>query len=207
MKGLGAKLKRLAAARDLTDAEVARASGLEPRTYGHYTTDTRKPDLETFARICRALGTTPNDVLGLHPDGDDFALVPVYDVRVAAGAGAFNPEENVKYLISFRHDWLRTITTAPIDKLAVVEADGDSMAPTINDRDHLLVDLSQTRPGRDGIYFVSLDDASFVKRVTVDPVRRMVTLSSDNPMYQPLSPVPAADLRVVGRVLWIGRRV
>ena len=46
-----------------------------------------------------------------------------------------------------------------------------------------------------------------VKRLHLDPVRREVTISCDNPNYPPLAPVNPADIDVAGRVIWVGRRL
>ncbi len=64
MQVLGVQLRRRASELDLTDAEVARRAGLSPRRYGNYVTGDREPDLQTLARICKALATTPDQVLG-----------------------------------------------------------------------------------------------------------------------------------------------
>src|SRR5271169_4901612 len=47
----------------LSDAEVARRSGLAERRYGHYVRGTREPDFTTLLRICAVLDATPNDLL------------------------------------------------------------------------------------------------------------------------------------------------
>jgi len=64
MQVLGEQLRRRAKELDLTDAEVARRAGLSPRRYGNYVTGDREPDLQTLARICKVLATTPDQVLG-----------------------------------------------------------------------------------------------------------------------------------------------
>jgi len=64
MQVLGEQLRRRARELDLTDAEVARRAGLSPRRYGNYVTGDREPDLQTLARICKVLTTTPNQLLG-----------------------------------------------------------------------------------------------------------------------------------------------
>ena len=44
--------------------EVAVAVGLKPSVLSNYMTGRTSPPLPTFARICREIGVTPNDVLG-----------------------------------------------------------------------------------------------------------------------------------------------
>lgn len=64
MQVLGEQLRQRAQELELSDAEVARRAGLTPRRYGHYVTGHREPDLQTLARICKVLNTTPNQLLG-----------------------------------------------------------------------------------------------------------------------------------------------
>ena len=47
----------------LSDAEVARRSGLSERRYGYYATGEREPNLATLIRICEVLAASPNDLL------------------------------------------------------------------------------------------------------------------------------------------------
>ncbi len=64
MSRLAKNLKKRAKELDLTDAEVARRTGLPVRRYGHYATGYREPNLDTLLVICEALDTSPNELLG-----------------------------------------------------------------------------------------------------------------------------------------------
>ena len=68
--GLSERLRARARELNLTDAEVARRLGLAQSRYAHYVSGTRSPDYQTLARICRALLTSPNDLLGFSPETD-----------------------------------------------------------------------------------------------------------------------------------------
>ena len=63
MELLGRRLRERARQLQLSDAEVARRSGLAERRYGHYVRGTREPDLATVLRISDVLDWTPNDLL------------------------------------------------------------------------------------------------------------------------------------------------
>ena len=138
---------------------------------------------------------------------DDFERVQVLDVVASAGPGTTVGEEGVVEHMAFRKDWLSRVTSAPLAKLRVIEADGDSMLPTIQAGDHMLIDMQQKNPRRDGIYVIDWDDLLNVKRVTADPTTQTISISSDNPAYLSKSGVSPEAVRVVGRVVWIGRRV
>ncbi len=49
----------------ISNAEVARRSGLTERRYSNYVTGIREPDLATLVRIAEVLRTTPNVLLGV----------------------------------------------------------------------------------------------------------------------------------------------
>ena len=133
--------------------------------------------------------------------------MPTYEVAAAAGDGIVIDVEYETGRLAFRHDWLRSVTTATPDDLAVITVHGDSMFPTLADGDTILVDLSQRAAGRDGIYIVRFGEFVLVKRLLIDPVRREVTISCDNENYPRLAPVDPVDVDVAGRVIWVGRRI
>ena len=63
MEGLGKILRERARTLGLSDSEIARRLGLSQARYHNYVSDTAEPDLGTLVRICRALGTSPDEVL------------------------------------------------------------------------------------------------------------------------------------------------
>lgn len=82
------------------------------------------------------------------------------------------------------------------------------MEPTLRDGDEVLVDSSdQGARLRDGIYVLRADDALVVKRVTIQPGGKLITISSDNAAYPTWSDVDRSTIHVVGRVIWFGRSV
>ena len=69
MQQFGQRLRHRALELGLSDAEVARRAGLSERRYGNYVVGRREPDFQTLERICTALATTPNELLGFGSDG------------------------------------------------------------------------------------------------------------------------------------------
>ncbi len=69
----------------MSDSEVARRVGIAQPRYANYVNDANEPDLATLARICRALSTSPDAVLGFaaEPKGE---LGEVLLARIAAAA-------------------------------------------------------------------------------------------------------------------------
>jgi phage repressor protein C with HTH and peptisase S24 domain len=82
------------------------------------------------------------------------------------------------------------------------------MYPTLNDGDDIMVDRSSAaRRVTDGIYVLRRDDTLMVKRIAVNPSRGTFDLSSDNAAYTGWPDCAPADIDVLGRVVWAGRRI
>ena len=179
----------------------------------------RHPRHDTLQKLAGALecalmdliepGAGPRSVAMRHEPAvaDDLAFVPTYEVSAGAGEGIVIDTEHESGRLAFRLDWLRSVTTAAAEQLAVITVRGDSMYPTLADGDTILVDLTRREPGRDGIYIIRFGEFVLVKRLHIDPVRRLVTISCDNENYPPLAPVNPGDIDVAGRVIWVGRRL
>lgn len=132
---------------------------------------------------------------------DRFALVPLYDVRVSAGHGAFNGTENVLTQLAFTRYWLNKLGLHAAH-LVAVRVDGDSMEPTIRSGDVLLIDRAQTHPRDGAIYVMRREDWLVAKRLQLLAGGR-VRVISDNQTYPPEEVEPAA-LEILGRAVWKG---
>ena len=88
MKGLGQRLRERARELGLADATVAARLGLSQQRYYNYVSDQTEPDFETLLRICRALDTTPDAVLGIDAPQADVDEREALRARIAAAAGA-----------------------------------------------------------------------------------------------------------------------
>jgi Peptidase S24-like len=131
-----------------------------------------------------------------------------HPVMVSAGPGAIVTEELGKPYFAFDERWLKALTGSSTESLSIVRVEGDSMAPTLNAGDDILVDLGDvTDRLRDGIYVLRIDDALVVKRIALNPVGRRVTVQSDNPAYPDWPDCTLKDIKPIGRVIWSGRRI
>lgn len=68
------RLRRLIAARSLSQAEVARRCGYSAERFGNYVRGEREPDLDALVAISGALGVTPDSLLGLRADDEREAI-------------------------------------------------------------------------------------------------------------------------------------
>ncbi len=133
-------------------------------------------------------------------------LIPKLAVGASAGPGAVNEGETLAGKIGFDEKWLRKQGLEPA-KLSLIRVDGDSMAPTLNHGDDIMVDNSAVeRPLRDGIHVIRMDDVLMVKRLARGPAGRLSVLS-DNPAYPGWPDLDGAAVTIIGRVVWAGRRL
>ena len=139
----------------------------------------------------------------------DYAFVPVYDVSASAGHGAFHDfasDEAVQHM-AFLNSWIHGNLGSSGDRLVVIRAVGDSMTPTINSGDSLLIEVSPHYAG-DGLYCVQLHETLFAKRVQRKP-DQSYQLLSENPSYptMAITEEDGCSFRLIGRILWVGKQV
>jgi hypothetical protein len=172
-------------------------------------TPRRLPEQER--RILARHFAVPEHLLGAEPSpalAAGLVPVPLLDLRVSAGPGAASGSELPLAQIGFDPAWLNRLTAAGSEDLNLVQVEGDSMAPTLLPGDDILVDRSDGEARvRDGIYVLRIEDSLLVKRLTMHPVSRRVTVQSDNPAYADWPDLTLTDINLIGRVIWTGRRV
>ena len=138
----------------------------------------------------------------------ELVQIPVLDVEASAGHGALAEMENKSGQFGFDEGWLRKLTPSKASSLSIIHVHGDSMEPTLNDGDEVMVDLGDGQSRlRDGIYVLRMDDALNVKRVAIEPQGRRISVLSDNPAYPSWRGLERRSINIVGRVLWFGRKL
>jgi len=206
-------LERLCAERGEDFAGLSRMLGRNPAYIQQYVRrgvprrlgeDERRKLARYFDVPETMLGGPPEKAVA--PNG--LLSVKRHPVMVSAGPGAIVTEELGKPYFAFDERWLKALTPSSPARLSIVRVEGDSMAPTLNAGDDILVDLGDAAERlRDGIYVLRIDDALVVKRIALNPVGRRVTVQSDNPAYPDWPDCGLGDIKPIGRVIWSGRRI
>lgn len=140
---------------------------------------------------------------------DELAVVsiPRLAIGVSAGSGTLDANENPVGAIAFDAQWLRRLGLRP-QRTSIIQVSGKSMLPTLNDGDDILVDHDDGPDRiRDGLYVLRLDGVLMVKRIAAGPLRRSLSVISDNPRYPAWRNVDPAILSIIGRVVWVGHAV
>jgi phage repressor protein C with HTH and peptisase S24 domain len=198
------QLSRLRHAHGMSQQDLADKLNTTAVSVGRYEREDQRLSLPLLRRLARIFEVSIAEIAGEAGASPEHRAVPVFDLRAAAGAGAFAADMPVAEHLMFREQWLRRIA-ADLRSLFVLEISGDSMWETLHDGDHVLVDRSQNNPRREGLYVIRIDDMLQVKRISMHPVSKLLTVKSDNPAYRTYESIPPDDIAIMGRVVWIGR--
>lgn len=133
--------------------------------------------------------------------------LPRRGVGASAGGGATADGETAIGQFTVERRWVREMNVDPAHA-SIITVQGDSMEPLLGHGDEILVDEGDAAARlRDGVYVLRVDGALLVKRVTIQPGAKRISISSDNPAYPPLPDIERGDVAIVGRVVWAGRRL
>jgi len=134
----------------------------------------------------------------------DEVWIAHYDVRAAMGGGQI-PHEYPEMLqdvrVSPRHLREMGVRFKEHFHLKMITGWGQSMAPTIKDRDPLLVDVTIREFTGDGIYLFSHDEMLYVKRLQKKGKDRFKMIS-DNEHHDP-EDIRVDDTHILARVLYV----
>ncbi|RDE04673.1 XRE family transcriptional regulator [Sphingomonas aracearum] len=217
MDRLAARMRELG----LSQAELARRVGISQQAIGKLVNG-KSSSSPNIGRIAEVLQTTPAYLVGQVEDpeegamlmpteeviADQLDLVAIDEIDLAFGLGATLTDQ-VPVVVSkrrFPRGWLEALTDAPPSALVFARGRGDSMLPTLLDGDIVLIDKTQRSfLEQDALFALTLGDAAMIKRLRARPSGRIAILS-DNPTV-PADEVAPDEIRIVGRVVFIGRRM
>lgn len=178
----------------------------DPKNIGPYLTE----HLKTAIFRAKIAERTIDDISisGDPTESGEYVRVPRYEVAASAGGGAFIESEQIVDYLTFRAEWVRNALGVALNQLALINVIGDSMEPSLSEGDVVLLDLSQAGVRDSSIYVIQLDGALLVKRIQ-RKLDGSMTVSSDNPRYTPetVTGEAMALLKIIGRVVWVGRRL
>lgn len=202
--------------------ELMREAGLHYKYLENLSELKKGPTAAVLIQLRKALRVSLDwlvEGVGDSPLGDDVPVIrydepaqvqiPERDIRVAAGAGQIVHREEVRRTWGLPQTFLYALSLKA-EHLEFVEIVGNSMYPMLWPGDLVLVDRRSINPDHRAVYALWDGDATVCKWVERD---RSITkgapgyvLSSENPEI-PSYKVRADDARVIGRVVWFGRRL
>ncbi|QOW46477.1 MULTISPECIES: S24 family peptidase [Acinetobacter] len=143
---------------------------------------------------------------GQAPNSDEYVLIPKFDVAGSCGSGSIIDHVDVDGGLVFSENWIKS-QNLNIEKLVVIHAIGDSMYPSVEDGQVLLVDTSDTIPKNSKIYFLCIDGEYYIKRL-INMITHWV-IRSDNPDKNQYPDIEISSdkihaIQIEGRVCWKG---
>ncbi|MDR0239660.1 MAG: hypothetical protein LBI88_05445 [Deltaproteobacteria bacterium] len=152
--------------------------------------------------IMRALGLDPAPFFDAQ--GQEYVQVPWMEAEASMGGGSTLISKRVVSHLSFRLDWI--LAKGNPKKMAIINAGGNSMEPTIPDDAIVLINEGKAHPPVNGkIYFVCHGEDLFLKRLKVCD-ERVVALISDNGNRE--NPVlPEDHFEILGQAVWFGKEL
>jgi phage repressor protein C with HTH and peptisase S24 domain len=199
-----AALEALMTERGVSFVELSRVIGRNPAYLQQYVKRGSPRELaeRDRARLAGYLGVDESQ-LGARVNEAAF-VVPRLDVGASAGPGGLVDAEDARQGFAFPPALLRQLGVRT-SAASMIRVQGDSMSPTLEDGDEILVNRDDRRVGpRGGVFVLRLDDELVVKRLR--PAVGGVEVVSDNPTY-PARVVPTSRADVIGRVAWLSRAI
>ena len=192
-----------------SQADLARALDLSPDKISKVFGRVRRFTADEVLRIKAMMeeGAIPSVVDGV--SSDDLVYVRQVDISYSMGDGAIVEDYPDTGLVPFNVNFIRSISRTSTDDLFIATGHGESMEPTLLRSDLLMIDASQNRIAmQDQIWALSYAGCGMIKRVRRqrgDTGDELLILS-DNAVVPP-QVVPLEDVHVIGRLIWVGRRM
>jgi phage repressor protein C with HTH and peptisase S24 domain len=191
--------------RKVFDKDVAKALGMNHLTFATMKSRNRIPYQELLDFCAKRKISINwlfyNQVIdSLVNETEKFAKIRYFqDIYASAGGGAQNYEANSEYLYIDNEVLERTGVTCNPDAIEAINVLGDSMEPTLHEGNVVLVDRTQQRWQRGGIFVVATIGGLFIKRLQ-PKADGAVELISDNPAYPP-ERIESSDVKILGKVV------
>lgn len=134
-----------------------------------------------------------------------FRHIKCFEIDAAGGSNPLDPA-TAAFEIGFSPQMLASITQADNEHLSFVRFDSDAMVPTLNIGDWVLIDATMKNVNVPGIYMLNDRGALRVRRIQRVIGTDRILITPDNHIYASAE-IPADQLDLVGRAVWVGRRV
>lgn len=189
---------------------LADATGTDAATLSQIKNGTREMGAAIARKLERGAGHAHGWMDNLHglvaaegaPDENKYAFIARYRIKGSAGTGRDNGHEEIGGTHAYRRDWLERKKLLA-GACVVIEAEGDSMHPTIFDGDVVLINTQERTVANSQVYAFNTEDGVRIKRLFKQLDGR-VRVVSDNPnktTYPDEFLTPGMDVEIIGRVV------
>ncbi|EHT4577401.1 XRE family transcriptional regulator [Campylobacter jejuni] len=216
------KIKNAREAKNLTQLELAKSSGVSLDSIKRYETKESNITIHNLIKIAKVLDIDLNyfanvpklplslsSKMSLSQDkyvpklenqqetlNDDMINIPFFEnVRASAGSGAYNDEESTQALGLSKSFLRECFGLYSFINLSVILGQGDSMTPTLPENCYLLIQQGEVAEGE--ICVTRIEDELYVKRLQKRPKLKLL---SDNKAYEPIN-LEGENFEILGRVV------
>lgn len=212
VKEMMIRVKASLAESGVSQAEFARRIDVSPQTLSGWMSGRNKPGVEELGRMCVALNVSPSwlltgfeNVAGSQSLVDeDCIIIPVLNIRGSCGThGRDVSNASMIRMMKVTHEWVAD-HCGMVDKksLNIIGATGDSMSPTLEDGDAVIIDTSVKSLYTDAMFAFTIDNDMYIKRL--QRIGGSIQVISDNPRYSPYMINPrelGESFQVLGKVV------
>jgi len=138
-----------------------------------------------------------------NPDPEMFDYIPMAETQLSAGGGAFVISEEIEGYYAFRKSWLNRVASSA-KNLVLMRVLGDSMSPTIQEDDTVMIDIGKRSIKEGMIYAIRFDSTVMIKRLAFRPGGRILIISDNRHEYEPYE-VEMRDLHIIGQIIFFCR--
>ncbi|EAI1562911.1 helix-turn-helix domain-containing protein [Campylobacter jejuni] len=216
------KIKNAREAKNLTQLELAKSSGVSLDSIKRYETKESNITIHNLIKIAKVLDIDLNyfanvpklslslsSKMSLSQDkyvpklenqqetlNDDMINIPFFEnVRASAGSGTYNDEESTQALGLSKSFLRECFGLYSFINLSVILGQGDSMTPTLPENCYLLIQQGEVAEGE--ICVTRIEDELYVKRLQKRPKLKLL---SDNKAYEPIN-LEGENFEILGRVV------
>ncbi len=184
---IGNRIKEARTKKGLSQEALAKKIGISKRTLINYEKNEQEPTVTTIiniAKFCTTdelwLLTGKNENNIINDNLSDGYKIDVLNIKASAGTGIENHIVEVIDTIILDKNLFKT----PINpnKIKLIQVSGDSMFPTLNDGDFVVIDEAKSH-GVDGIYAINLHNQILIKRLKFK-LDGTIQIISDNKDYE-----------------------
>lgn len=112
--------------------------------------------------------------------------------------------------LQFNQNWLLSELNVSPSDVCLLTVESENMEPTFRRGDIILVDHRDTGPSGDGVYVLKMDEALLIKRLQ-RKLGGVISVTNDNVTYSSFEidkqQMSSGHFTVMGRVIWVGRRI
>ncbi len=182
---IGSRIKEARTKKGLSQEALADKIGISKRTLINYEKEEQEPTVSTIINIAKFCTIDELWLLtGKNENNTNNTVnsyqIDVLNIKASAGTGIENQIVEVIDTILLDKNLFKT----PINpaKIKLIQVSGDSMFPTLNDGDFVLIDETKAY-GVDGIYAINLHNQILIKRLKFR-LDGSIQIISDNKEYE-----------------------